>query len=290
MTAITKSAKPYASPSSPNKPRISPKKKAQSMQLLVRSTHKKIGLFAFFFIAWMASSGLLLNQSVSFGFDGLRVNSTPIISAYGLHPVIPKQGFTSAENWLASTPDFSILNGTTLSRKIPVPVGLVTLTSDDLEDMLVIAEQDAVTLFDPSGEVIERIESYALPTSVLNSIGTLTQAHKDLIAIRGELVYLSDDAIMWRKASDIEVRNIAWSTPSALPASSAEQISPYSQPSVSAEQLLIDLHSGRFFGSVGPWIVNTVGVSCLLLSMSGIWMTWKTNSMRKARAKAKQSK
>jgi uncharacterized iron-regulated membrane protein len=38
------------------------------------------------------------------------------------------------------------------------------------------------------------------------------------------------------------------------------------------ERLLLDLHSGRFFGSAGPWIMDAAAVLLVLLALSGTWI------------------
>jgi len=47
---------------------------------------------------------------------------------------------------------------------------------------------------------------------------------------------------------------------------------------------LIDLHSGRLFGRLGPYVIDLVGLLALWLSISGVWMMWRTNQARKKNA------
>jgi len=41
------------------------------------------------------------------------------------------------------------------------------------------------------------------------------------------------------------------------------------------ERVLLDLHSGRFFGRFGPWIFDTIAVLLILLALSGTWIWLK---------------
>ena len=38
------------------------------------------------------------------------------------------------------------------------------------------------------------------------------------------------------------------------------------------ERLLLDLHSGRFFGRFGPWVMDAAAVLIVLLGVSGTWI------------------
>jgi len=39
--------------------------------------------------------------------------------------------------------------------------------------------------------------------------------------------------------------------------------------------VILDLHSGRFFGQLGPWVFDAAAVLLILLSLSGTWIWLK---------------
>ena len=41
------------------------------------------------------------------------------------------------------------------------------------------------------------------------------------------------------------------------------------------ERVLLDLHSGRFFGPLGPWLIDASAVLLVFLSLTGSWMWLK---------------
>ncbi|MGS0729088.1 PepSY-associated TM helix domain-containing protein, partial [Shewanella sp. 0m-11] len=49
------------------------------------------------------------------------------------------------------------------------------------------------------------------------------------------------------------------------------------------ERVLLDMHSGRFFGSLGPWIMDLVALSLLIMAFTGcyIWLQQKPPRTRK---------
>ena len=46
--------------------------------------------------------------------------------------------------------------------------------------------------------------------------------------------------------------------------------------SISIETLILDLHSGRFFGSAGVLFIDIVGLLLCILSITGLW-AWVNN-------------
>jgi len=38
------------------------------------------------------------------------------------------------------------------------------------------------------------------------------------------------------------------------------------------ERVLLDLHSGRFFGKIGPWLFDIAAALLILLSLTGSWI------------------
>lgn len=43
---------------------------------------------------------------------------------------------------------------------------------------------------------------------------------------------------------------------------------------ISWQRLMQDLHSGRWFGAAGIWVMDAAAVILLLLSLSGLWLWW----------------
>lgn len=47
------------------------------------------------------------------------------------------------------------------------------------------------------------------------------------------------------------------------------------KPIITMERVLIDIHSGRFFGTAGPWVMDLAGLALLFLLSSGIYNWYK---------------
>ncbi len=254
----------------------------RNTSLLLRQWHQRLGIFAFIFMGWLGFSGILLNQSVSMGLDAIRVGSSTLMSLYGLHTTIPESGYFSAGHWLVTTTENTVLDDIALERHIPSPLGFVDINNNG-EELLVVATNDKLTLLSPAGALIEELSGYMLPVGHIRGIGSLEQDGKSLLALQGEGVYVSTDGLSWLELENHEA--ISWSSLAQLDEDAKADVAPYAHPTVALEQVLIDLHSGRLFGSFGSTLINFVGAAAVLLSISGIWMTWRTNRMRNARQK-----
>lgn len=51
----------------------------------------------------------------------------------------------------------------------------------------------------------------------------------------------------------------------------ASMVQPHNQ-SITWQRVLLDLHSGRWFGALGPWLVDLAALMLLFLSCSGFWI------------------
>lgn len=257
-------------------------KSKMNVSMLLRKWHQRIGLFAFIFMGWLGFSGVLLNQSVSMGLDAIRVNSIALMSLYGLHAEIPENGYRSGEHWLVTTTENTVLDDIALAQHIPSPLGFVDV-KNGLGETLYVATNDKLTLLSTEGVVIEEQSGFMLPVGHIRNLGLYEQGGESYLALQGENTYITEDGLTWNEFDKPD--QVRWSALETLSEGAKADVEPYAHPTVALEQVLIDLHSGRLFGSFGSTLINLVGVAAVLLSISGVWMTWRTNRMRNSRQK-----
>lgn len=253
-----------------------------NVSMFLRKWHQRIGLFAFIFMGWLGFSGVLLNQSVSMGLDAIRVNSIALMSLYGLHAQVPENGFRSGDHWLVTTTENTVLDDIALAQRIPSPLGFVDVRNS-VGETLYVATSDKLTLLSVDGAVIEEQSGYMLPVGHIRGLGLVERGGESYLALQGENTYYTEDGLSWNELGESD--QVVWSSLANLTEEAKENVEPFSHPTVALEQVLIDLHSGRLFGTIGSTLINFVGVAAVLLSISGVWMTWRTNRMRSARQK-----
>jgi len=249
----------------------------RNLTATLREWHKRAGLFAFTFMAWLGASGFLINQSASWGYDTTRIDWGWVMALYGLHPEPPQAGFRAGTHWLAETRDHTLVDGQPLALPIHQPRGFVVGGTAE-RPLLFVAAAESLLLLTPQGERIDELTPPILPVSSIRRIGSL-RAHPGTIAVQDlDAFQSSDGGDSWTPVAPGEVD---WSAAASLSPQQREALLPYSRPSVSLEHILVDAHSGRLFGNYGAWLINCVGLAAMLLAISGIWMMWRTSRRRR---------
>ncbi len=247
----------------------------RNLTMTLREWHKRIGLFAFFFMGWLGASGFLINQSAEWGYDTVRIDWGWVMALYNLHPEPPATGFTSGGRWLAITSDYTLLDAQPLAERIAEPLGFVAGGSAQ-KPLLFVATAGALTLLTPDGGLYDQLQPPILPVSSIRRLGTTAD---------GAIVVQDLDAFQSADSGDswtpVDPTQVTWSAVTRMPESNREALLPYSRPSVSLEHVLVDAHSGRLFGNAGAWVINLVGFSAMWLALSGVWMWWRIRQNRR---------
>ena len=237
--------------------------------LFLRRWHARIGFAAVLFFLFLAATGFILNHSADFGLDTKYVHSARLLRWYGLVPEPPRQAFHSVHHALVAANGRWLLDGRLSGEKFPQPVGLV-----ELPDMLVVASSASLYIYGKDGALIDRLERNALPAVPVRAIGSGARQ----LVLRTPLgTFESSDALSWGPAPRDAV---AWSRPAALSAAERERYAELLEPGISVQQLLLDLHSGRFAGRYGPLAVDLLAVFLAVLSLSGAWLFLKPRHRR----------
>ena len=235
---------------------------------LTRSQHRLIGAMASIFLLFMAVTGLVLNHSHDLGLDRESVASPALLDWYGLQPRLEIHSFAAGQRWLSHAGSQWFLDGAPLAGSSEGTGAL------QLNDWLLAAGDDSLLVFDQQGQLIERIPWQAGTLGHIEKLGISEQGLAALAA--GDQTWLSDpDLLEWRPVTGIDVR-ISWSKPGDAPTAVVEPIRNYLKGSeLSFEQLLLDLHSGRFFGSIGVWVYDLMAIAIASLAISGLVLWWR---------------
>ena len=226
----------------------------------LRRWHARFGVTAMLFFLILSVTGLMLNHGSGLGLDGRYLHASWLAGWYGIKAEPPHQRFRSVHHDLVAANGRWLLDGKTIGEKFPQPVGLI-----ELPDTVVIAADASVFVFRDDGELIDQLGAGALPGVPVSAIGVKANQ----VVLRTESgMYASADTLTWQF---VGLENITWSAPIQL--SSTEQHS-YEEAllqGVSVQQLLLDIHSGRFAGRYGPFIVDALAIMLAVLSLTGAW-------------------
>ena len=230
----------------------------------LRRWHARIGFATVLFFLVLAVTGFVLNHVGDLGLDARYLHAAWLARWYGLKLEPPREAFRSARHALVAANGRWLFDGRLSGEKFPHPVGLV-----ELPGMVAVASGAALYVYREDGELIDRLERGALPGVPVYAIGT---SARKLVLRTASGIFSSADALSWKP---VRRQQVEWSAPAELSAAELLNYEEALAPGVSMQQILLDLHSGRFAGRYGPLVVDFLAVLLAVLSLSGAWLFLK---------------
>jgi hypothetical protein len=231
--------------------------------------HRYMGLSAALIAVLVAVTGVLLNHTEDFDFDSRHVQADWILDWYGIQPPEKLLSFPLADRHVTLMGEHLYLDRREIEGEYRDLVGAVLMG-----EILVVAVSNSILLLTARGELIERLQGEDGVPAGMKRIGTDTQG--DLVVEGSHDLYRSDkDFLRWQHA-DAPPASIRWAQPGALDPQLRVSLQHHFRAEVlPMERVMLDLHSGRFFGRFGPWVVDAAAVLLTLLALSGTWIWLK---------------
>lgn len=243
---------------------------------MIRRSHRSLGAGALVFIIFMVVTGIIINHSHSLGLDRRHLSASYLLEWYGLAGPEQIASYELGEDWLSIAGSQIFLNDVPVSE-ISNAVGAAIYG-----ELLIIAASDELLLLDKSGQLIERQAWQNYGTAPIESIGLLPDG--GVVLKSGQDNWQADaDFISWNPAVN-NPDEPQWSTSSPAPENLGQAIRrQYHGEGPSLERVLLDLHSGRFFGPVGVLIYDLLALSLGFLAISGLvlWSRGRGNDKSK---------
>jgi hypothetical protein len=227
----------------------------------LRRWHARIGFAALIFFVLIAVTGVALNHGTALGLDSRQVHSKWLARWYGVRQEQPRQAYRTASHLLVAANGRWLLDGSAVGEKMPHPLGLV-----EIGDLIVVGGESSLHIYRADRALVDRIDGYALPRVPLKAIGA---GEGELVVQTAAGPFSSADVLSWRPGAP---KVVAWSTPTPLAAADREAYAQRLAPGISLQRVLLDLHSGRFLGSLGPVLFDLAAIILGLLALSGAWM------------------
>jgi len=231
--------------------------------------HRYMGIAAAFFTLIIAVTGILLNHTEDFQFDHQYIHNEWILDWYGIAAPEQLLSFPVGKRHITLMGDDLYLDRKEVKGDYQNLTGAVRLN-----DMLVISVNNHILLLTPRGEVIEQLKRNDGVPAGIESIGTDPEGRL-AVRTRHETYKPDTDFIRWQRY-DGDDSGYHWATPLALEPRLRQQLKNHFRNEVlPVERILLDLHSGRFFGRVGPWVFDSAAALLILLSLTGTWIWLK---------------
>lgn len=237
----------------------------------LRLWHRRIGLTAAAFVLVLSVTGLLLNHSGALNLDKIKVENSWILDWYGIAGVDQ-----TARAFDVGNATISSAGGWLFFEESPLVGGASSLVGGAAPgELIVLAMPRELILLTPDGELVERF----LPVVFSADIAAIGSSEERLFVRAGEALFSADaDAAVWT-AAEQPARPISWSSSVAVPAELIPAMNRHLRgEGLPLYRIVLDLHSGNFFGELGVLIMNASAILLLVLSLTGIWIWWPRSS------------
>ena len=227
--------------------------------------HRRLGLSVFVVLIFLAITGFALNHSPGLKLNQISLSSNWLLSWYGLE--VPEAvGFESEGHWIYHNGGSELFFDSRSAANCSPPLAAVARHAN----MVFALCADALIMLSSRGEFIEQFSAIdGLPANI------------ETLAVLDNKLYLATDsatlefnpdslAIVSADIASQALREVQQAT-AALPVSLQAQLKDQSAgPSISLETVILDLHSGRFFGQFGVLFIDLVGLLVCILSITGL--------------------
>ncbi|MFT7651161.1 MAG: hypothetical protein ACI9ON_002032 [Limisphaerales bacterium] len=235
-----------------------PSKASHTRAKTVRLVHRYFGLALILPVLLLAVTGVLLEFT-----DALKLGSRGVESTW----VHQQYGITTPTTQLVSGPATQVGNRTFVTgRQFKSEGALVAAT--DLDILSAVFTESEVTIVPKEWDI--PIERSALPN--FNRVG-LTTDHGWLLDTTQGILVSRDLGASWLAG---DASSAQWLTVHEE-ATTPQWASEYGAAHLNWERWLQDLHSGRFFGDIGVWIMSFAALAFIALALTG-FLVWLSTS------------
>lgn len=248
----------------------------------VRHWHARVGAMAAIFFLLLAVSGLALNHTDTLNLAKYQVHSNWLMRWYGLQSTIPASGYLFKDGYFVASKERWVMDGQVLPEPKQNLIGAISWG-----DMRAIASEDYLFLYLSDGKLLDSLSGAALPNTPIKRLGRINiGATSQLLLETAQGRFVTEDGLAWQAlkvAKTSAVNQPVWAIEQTLPQALSASLNRAFAPSLSLERIVLDLHSGRIFGSYGPLFMDITAIGLIILSLSGIWIYLRT-TRRKARS------
>ena len=251
-------------------------------------SHRYLGLTASLIVIGLVVTGVLLNHAQRLQLNERPVRSELMLDWYGTSPESDPMSYRLEEGWIVGLEGDVYWNARPVAASDSPLIGAVALPNT-----LVVASRDAIVLLsnDRRAVVIDRLDSASLP-GALERIGVGPAGGLIAQLDGGAIVVQADDDLLdWQPVAGGEEIAAVWSEFSPLPPTQRKAVlASYRGEGLTWFRMISDIHTGRFLGRFGPWLIDGAALILLLLTGSGIynWLRIRRTNGAAARQSVKE--
>lgn len=218
-------------------------------------------------LIWL-TCGLLINHAKDLKLEKFTLSHPWLLEHYKVTDIPVKHGWLLSDQLFIEIESQLYVNAEPKLRlNRPLLGGIL------LEDIVALATDDNLILFDTEGKYIGVLGAAELIPAEIQNIGL----HHGLPVLQTRTGMWQGNAILddWQL---ISLDGVSWSESVPVPESTLNELRmQFETYGVKLITLLTDLHNGRFFGEQGRWLIDALLLLILVLALRGIFgMTGKS--------------
>jgi hypothetical protein len=229
----------------------------------MRKLHRKIGPIIALFVLLLSVTGIMLNHSSELELDKRYITWDWLLQHYNISKVDPDAVYLLGHRTISQIGTEVFMDAQPVTHiERPLLGGVM------LDDLIVLATDDALILLNYDGEFIERMGAAAGVPPHIQNIGLF---HGEPILQTRDGLWRSDFLLdQWERMS---LQGVGWSLPLNMPASVEEKLAAYFHgKGITVERFILDLHNGRILKVVGTYLLDLIGILLIILSLTGLWL------------------
>jgi hypothetical protein len=229
--------------------------------------HRFIGVLISLPVLLVAITGIALNHADSFDLNNTQISNSTILNQYGMVPDQPITSFEDSGVWASMLGKQIFLNGEKISSS---PGKLIGFLSDDSIYHL-LTSNELLLISAEENQLIDKLGSEALPTT---STGITKKDGAIFVSSPKGVLKLSDSKDSFTPADSFPfpAREQA-----SLPKKFKDKIlENFRGDGISLWRVVLDIHSGAFFGRLGVFLADLTALALILLTLTGLYNWWKT--------------
>ncbi len=229
----------------------------------MRKLHRKIGPIIALFVLLFSVTGIMLNHSSELGLDKHYLRWDWLLKHYHVAEVTPDAVYLLGNRTISQFGSEVFMDAQPVTHiERPLLGGVM------LDDLLVLATDDALILLNYDGEFVERMGATAGVPPHIQNIGLF---HGQPIVQTRDGLWRSDFLLdQWER---ISLQGVGWSIPLPMPDSVKIELAEYFHgKGITVERFVLDLHNGNIIKVAGIYLLDLVGILFIVLSLTGLWI------------------
>lgn len=243
-----------------------PRKRRTGMSRKLLRWHRRLGIIFSVVFLTICVTGIFLNHTEGLKLSQKTINNSWLLSWYGMTPKTSIQTYPLGDDYLSELEGELYFNGN--------PIGSLSgfVGVAKIQELVFATGNREALLLTSEGETVERYQGASLPNGEIQRLGRTTNGQAIILTDKGSFV-ADQDFLSWVQ-TDTESA-IDYIKKIGTPNGVREIIyKNYRGDGLSLYKVILDLHSGRIFGSLGKVMADASAVILIFLTLSGLYYSF----------------